>query len=138
MDKGQAIGIVILIVVIGVIALMAVVLSNWVQGKPLFDATRATDPLKSVGSDIVKSGKPWAGKVTQVKGHIDELTDTGFSLLHGGDTVIIAGTPEEPITYRRKDTSPGGTHDETKTIKSAMRIENTETSGNVDIRIDFQ
>jgi hypothetical protein len=83
---------------------------------------------------------------------MDEITDTGFSLLHGGDTVLINGTPESPVTYRRIDSSNVKTYagplqwweigsgmksDTTQTLKSTKRIENTETEGNADIRIDF-
>lgn len=136
MDKGQAIGIVILIMVVGVIALMAVILSNWAQGKPLFSMATATDPVKGLGSQMQMAGKPWASKVTQVNGHMDEITDTGFSLLHGRDCVIINGSPEEPIKIRRKD-SGAISSDKTLTLKSPYRLENTEVSGNNDIRVDF-
>lgn len=153
MEKNQAIGIMLVLLIIGIIILAAVVMVNWAQGTPLFDATRATDPVKSLISSAKMSGKPWAAKVEQVGGHMDEISDTGFSLLHGGDAVLIHGTPEEPVKYRRIDSSnvktyagplqwweigSGAKSDTTETLKSTKRIENTETSDNCDIRVDFQ
>jgi hypothetical protein len=123
-----------LIIIIIIIIILAIVSFAMLK-------TSAFDPIKILTSKANVSSKPW-GKFVTVgdKSHIENITDSGFSLQHNLDEIIIHGKPDAPIGIRRKDFVNGEmTTDKTLTLKSDydLVLHEEGKDANVDIQIEF-